>query len=189
MRDHRDLGSLHRPVKPIPQWHHTGKTRPAFAQVPGPDQESVWDYPRPPVIVADAREVRVTFGGREIALSSRALRILETASPPTFYLPEDDIDMSLLMPVPGASWCEWKGDARYWGLKFDGAPTGAVGWDYPAPNAAFAAIVRHVSFYPALLECTVAGERVRPQAGGFYGGWMTDEIVGPVKGESGTAGW
>jgi uncharacterized protein (DUF427 family) len=176
-------------VKTIPQWHNTGKARPAFAQAPGPGQESVWDYPRPPVVAADERRVRVTFDGRQIAASSRALRVLETASPPTFYLPEDDIDMSLLALAPGASWCEWKGDARYWRLRLEGAPSSPVAWDYPAPNAAFAAIARHVAFYPGAVVCTVAGERVRPQPGGFYGGWMTDEIVGPVKGEPGTAGW
>ena len=86
-------------MKTIPQWHNTGKARPAFAQAPGPGQESVWDYPRPPVIVSDPRLVRVTFDGREIASTSRALRILETASPPTFYLPVDDIDMTLLAPA------------------------------------------------------------------------------------------
>ena len=176
-------------MKTIPQWHNTGKARPAFAQTPGPGQESVWDYPRPPVVVADGRLVRVTFDGREIAVTSRALRILETASPPTFYLPGDDIDMSLLAPAPGASWCEWKGDARYWRLNLEGAPSSAVAWDYPTPNPAFAAITRHVSFYPGAVVCTVGGERVRPQPGGFYGGWLTDEIVGPVKGEPGTAGW
>ena len=140
--------------------------------------------PAPASVLADP-----PFDGREIAASSRALRILETASPPTFYLPEGDIDMSLLAPAPGTSWCEWKGDARYWRLRLEGAPSSAVAWDYPATNAAFAAILRQVSFYPGAVVCTVAGERVQPQPGGFYGGWMTDEIVGPVKGEPGTASW
>lgn len=176
-------------MRTIPDWQNTGRSRPAFALEPGPGQESVWDYPRPPAIAPDERLVEVRSGERLIAATRGAVRILETASPPTFYLPGDDVDTSLLAPAPGASWCEWKGDARYWKLAFDGAPAHAVAWDYPDPNPGFAAIKQYISFYPGRVACYVDGERVRPQPGGFYGGWLTDEIVGPVKGEPGTSGW
>ena len=170
-------------------WSHSGRLRPAWAIVPGPDQESVWDYPRPPRLAPDTREVVVRLGAVEVARSRRAFRVLETASPPTFYLPFDDIAPGLLVPAPGRSSCEWKGHARYWSVVTPGQRLDGVGWSYPEPTATFAAISGHVAFYPAHLECFVDGEHVRPQPGGFYGGWITSDVVGPFKGEPGTAGW
>jgi uncharacterized protein (DUF427 family) len=169
-------------------WRYSGQKRPDFAQTPGPGQESVWDYPRPPVIVPDDRLVEVRHGPIRIASSNRARRVLETASPPTIYLPPQDIDWNLLRPVDGRSVCEWKGVAEYWGLKSDPAAD-AVGWRYPNPTAAFKKIRDYVCFYPARLDCFIDGEQVRAQVGGFYGGWVTDEIVGPFKGEPETGHW
>jgi uncharacterized protein (DUF427 family) len=168
------------------RWQHTGTTRPPGAPAPGPGQESVWDYPRPPRVEPDAREV-VVVAGRELARTRAALRVLETASPPTFYLPADAIVPGALVPATGRSRCEWKGEARYWALAE--APEAPVGWSYPDPFAAFAALRDHIAFYPGRVACYVDGERVRPQAGDFYGGWVTDEILGPFKGDPGTSGW
>jgi uncharacterized protein (DUF427 family) len=168
-------------------WANTGAARPAFAHEPGPGQESVWDYPRPPAIVPDRRTVVVGDPGDPIADSTRAIRVLETASPPTFYLPADDVRTDRLVRADGRSFCEWKGQARYWAIA--DAPGTTVGWDYPEPFGEFSAIAGYFSFYPALVECRVDGELVRAQPGGFYGGWVTDEIVGPYKGEPGTGGW
>lgn len=170
-------------------WKHTGGQRPDFAETPGPGQESVWDYPRPPAIVPDARRIEVRAGGRIVAASSRGRRVLETASPPTFYLPPEDVSPGALAPVAGASsFCEWKGEARYFALaERPAAPP--VAWCYPTPTAAFATIAGWLSFYPERIECYVDGERVRAQGGGFYGGWVTKEIVGPWKGGVNTAGW
>lgn len=171
-------------------WTWTGRARPPFAIEPGPGQESVWDYPRPPRPASDPRRVMVHAGNACIADTTRAVRVLETASPPTFYLPPQDIDLDRLRPAPGGSHCEWKGRAVYWSARDDdGQWLEAVGWSYPDPAPAFASITGWLSFYPARLRCTVAGERVRPQPGGFYGGWLTDEIVGPVKGAPGTGHW
>jgi uncharacterized protein (DUF427 family) len=169
-------------------WAFDGSRRPPFAADPGPGQESVWDYPRPPRTVPDIRHLTVSAGGVSLASTRHALRVLETASPPSFYLPLADVDMRLLVPAPGRSYCEWKGLARYW-LLAASPGLGPVAWGYAEPAAAFAAIRDHVSFYPARVDCHVDGERVRPQPGGFYGGWVTDEIVGPVKGEPGTSHW
>ncbi len=168
-------------------WQHTGQTRPDFAEVPEPGQESVWDYPRPPALVDDTRAVEVRAGDELIARTSGARRVLETASPPTFYVPPGDVAPGRLVVAPGSSWCEWKGQARYFALA--AAPTRAVAWSYPAPNPAFEGIRDWLAFYPDRVECRVDGERVLPQAGGFYGGWVTAEIVGPWKGEPGTGGW
>jgi len=170
-------------------WRHRGQDRPAFAQAPGPDQESVWDYPRPPAIARESRRVRVEHGGQHIALSTEALRVLETASPPTVYIPPGDVRFELLVPARGSSHCEWKGVARYWSLGERLARPEPVAWAYPDPYPAFEAIRDYVAFYPARVACWLGDERVRPQPGSFYGGWVTSELVGPFKGEPGSQGW
>ncbi len=131
--------------------------------------------------------VEVFRDDRLIARSERALRVLETASPPTVYLPPDTVDHAQLLTVDQTSFCEWKGAASYWALADD--PSRVVGWSYAEPRRRFRDIAGWFSFYPARLRCLLDGEIVRPQGGGFYGGWVTDSIVGPWKGEPGTAGW
>jgi len=170
-------------------WKFIGNQRPSFAIEPGEGQESVWDYPRPPVCVEDQRRVIVTHQGTEIANTQRAVRVLETASPPTFYLPAVDVKMELLKKTPGSSFCEWKGAATYWSLVLDGQTVKNAAWSYSSPSPSFAPIRDHVAFYPAMVDCTVDGQPVRSQTGGFYGGWITDEVIGPYKGESGTSAW
>lgn len=124
----------------------------------------------------------------EIARSAETYRVLETASPPTFYIPPEDVDWVQLVATAGSSVCEWKGVASYWALTSN--PTGpAVAWSYAQPRPRFELLRGYVSFYPALVECYVNDERVRSQPGEFYGGWVTSEIVGPFKGASGTAHW
>ena len=169
-------------------WEHTGQQRPEFAEEPGADQESVWDYPRPPALVKCDSLVEVRSGDLLIASTEAALRVLETASPPTYYLPPIAVDMARLVRASASSFCEWKGRATYWSLaqQTHGAP---VGWSYDGPSERFADIDGYLSFYPALLECYVGGERVQPQPGGFYGGWVTSNVVGPFKGEPGTGHW
>lgn len=170
-------------------WRWTGEQRPAFALAPGPGEESVWDYPRPPVLRADEREVIVRVGGEEILRTRRALRLLETASPPGFYLPIADARVGAFVPAAGSSSCEWKGVARYWTVQGGNVQLERAAWSYDAPLAPYEAIRDHLAIYPVHAECFVDGERVRPQDGGFYGGWVTDEIVGPWKGGPGTGGW
>jgi uncharacterized protein (DUF427 family) len=171
-------------------FEYDGRERPPFAIAPGEGQESVWDYPRPPRLAGETREVVVRAGGLELARSSRALRILETASAPAVYLPPADVRMELLAHAAGRSLCEWKGAASYRDVVVPGGrriPRAA--WSYPEPSPAFATIRDYISFYPALVECSLGGVRVTPQPGGFYGGWLTPEIVGPIKGAPGTEWW
>lgn len=165
-------------------WQHTGQKRPEFALQPGPGQESVWDYPRPPAIVDDSRDVQVfAADGTLVAACNNSKRVLETASPPTFYLPPGALNVTL-EAVDGTSYCEWKGQAEY--FQYQGH---RLAWRYPKPTQAFAEVAGWYSFYPAECRCVVAGQTVRAQAGGFYGGWVTDEIVGPYKGEPGRSDW
>ncbi len=171
-------------------WRWTGAERPPFADPPGPDQESVWDYPRPPAIVPDARVVVVRLAGTVIAETTRSVRVLETASAPTFYLPPDDLRMEYFAQAPGTSHCEWKGAATYWTVTLPrGERVERGAWSYEEPFGEFATLQGYLAFYPPMFECRVDGERVEPQAGGFYGGWVTSEIVGPMKGDPGTGGW
>lgn len=170
-------------------WRWDGRERPSFAVEPAEGQESVWDYPRPPRIQSDARRILVRAGAQVVADTSRAVRVLETASPPTFYIPPEDVRMELLRPGSDRSVCEWKGAARTWDVVAGGERLARAAWSYPAPPPAFSEIRDWLSFYPEMLHCSVGGERVRPQGGGFYGGWVTREIVGPWKGGPGSGGW
>jgi uncharacterized protein (DUF427 family) len=170
-------------------WQWRGLARPSFAVVPGPGQVSVWDYPRPPKVAFDTREVVVRWGDIEVARTSRAVLVLETAHPPTYYLPWSDVAQYLLQPTAGGSVCEWKGPAKYWTLAEGSRRLPKVAWSYPEPMAGAEAISDCVAFYAESLQCTVGGEAVLPQPGGFYGGWITPELVGPFKGVAGSSGW
>jgi uncharacterized protein (DUF427 family) len=170
-------------------WQYNGSKRPPFASAAGPDQESVWDYPRPPKVVADCRRVVIRFGDTRLAETISAYRVLETAGPPTFYVSPRDVRVDLLQPFPGVSVCEWKGTAQYWSLKTSEPAQESVAWSYPSARLPYEIISGYFSFYPGRVECFVDEQRVRPQPGYFYGGWITDEIVGPWKGESGTERW
>ena len=167
-------------------WHHRGEQRPPFAEEPGPGQESVWDYPRPPVVIPDRRAAEVAHSNGLVASTHRSVRVLETSHPPAFYLPPEAVIPGQLVRAPGSSHCEWKGAAEYVAVA---GTTEPVGWRYPDPYPEFADYAAWISFYPGRVRCTVDGEVVRPQAGGFYGGWITDDVVGPFKGEPGTSGW
>lgn len=155
-----------------------------------PGEESVWSYPRPPRLEPSDRRVIIEFGGRIIADTTRAWRVLETSHPPSWYLPPEDLDRSVLEPARGRSMCEWKGQARYWTVRVDGRSAEAVAWSYPAPTTAFAPIADHLAFYAGPMDrITVDGAEVEPQPGGFYGGWITPEIKGPFKGGPDSWGW
>ena len=156
----------------------------------GPGQESVWDYPRPPRVEPVAERVRVVVAGVTIADSTRALRVLETAGPPVYYVPPDDIRMDLLDQTAHSTHCEWKGEATYYALTLSDRRIPNIAWSYLAPFAGYEAIRDHLAFYAGLVdEAWVGDERATPQPGRFYGGWITSRIVGPFKGEPGSSGW
>ena len=122
------------------KWRYRGQERPPFALAPQPGQESVWDYPRPPRLATDSREAVVRLGSVEIARSSQTIRVLETASPPSFYIPPDDVTMNAIERAAGGSLCEWKGQAAYWTVTAPGQRLERVGWVYPEPFPGFEAI-------------------------------------------------
>jgi uncharacterized protein (DUF427 family) len=158
---------------------------------PGVGQESVWDYPRPPRLEPTQRRVHVVLGGVTIADSRLALRVLETSHPPTYYVPPEDVLWEYLEAEAGiGSVCEWKGAARYFSVNGGGRRAIRAAWSYPDPTPAFDALKDHVAFYVAQMDaCFVDDEQARPQPGGFYGGWVTPDVVGPFKGAPGSEGW
>jgi len=157
---------------------------------PGPGQESVWDYPRPPRLEDSSKQIQIIFNDVVIADTRRAKRVLETSHPPVYYVPPEDIKMDYLTPSTRSSWCEWKGQASYFSLSVGDKQVENAAWYYPRPEPGFESLKGYVAFYPSLMEaCFVDGERVQAQAGDFYGGWITSDIVGPFKGASGTSWW
>jgi uncharacterized protein (DUF427 family) len=157
---------------------------------PGPGQESVWDYPRPPALQVSSASVVVRFGGRVIATSSTSWRVLETSHPPVHYLPRGDVDADVLVPTPHVTFCEFKGIARYADLVVGDRRSAAACWWYPDPAPGFEPLADAIAFYPQRVdEILLDGEQVRPVPGDFYGGWVTSRVTGPFKGGPGTVGW
>lgn len=157
---------------------------------PQPGQESVWDYPRPPRLEPSSKHIQIFFNGMSLADSQQTYRVLETSHPPVYYIPLDDIRREYLQPSSQQSFCEWKGVAHYYTVTVGDRSEVDAAWYYPQPTPGFRAIANYVAFYPSRMEaCFVNGEQVRAQAGDFYGGWITADIVGPFKGEAGSWGW
>ncbi len=158
--------------------------------VPGPGQESVWDYPRPPRVEAVPERLRVIVDGEVLADTTRGFRVLETAGAPVYYFPPADVRMDRLEASPHHSVCEWKGDASYYRYTRGDRTIENVAWFYPDPKPGFEASRDHLAFYGGRVdEAWVGDERATPQPGRFYGGWVTSRIVGPIKGEPGSHGW
>ena len=152
--------------------------------------ERVADYPRPPRLEPVSERVRIVLGRETIADTTAAFRVLETTHPPTYYLPPDAFVAGSLIQATRTSFCEWKGHARYCSLIGGGRTVPDAGWFYPDPTPAYAALRDHVAVYAGLMDaCFVGDEQVTPQPGGFYGGWITANLIGPFKGARGTEFW
>lgn len=157
---------------------------------PESGRESVWDYPRPPRIEPCRHPVRVEFNGESIAVSTRAFRLLETSHPPSYYIPPEDVRLEFFKVSSRRSFCEFKGEACYWDLKVGARLSSGAAWSYPTPSQPYLALADHFAFYPGRVDaCFVGNQRVCPQEGDFYGGWITANIVGPFKGGPGTNHW
>lgn len=157
---------------------------------PGPGQESVWDYPRPPRLEDSSRHIQIMLNGVMLADTKQAKRVLETSHPPVYYIPSSDVKMEHLNPTPRATYCEWKGQAAYYSVHVGDRQLPNAAWHYPSPTPSFAGIKDYIAFYPSQMDaCYVDGEKVQSQVGDFYGGWITSDIVGPFKGGAGTWGW
>jgi len=157
---------------------------------PEPGQESVWDYPRPPRLEETSKSIQIIFNGETIVHTTHAQRVLETSHPPTYYIPPEDVRMEFLTATNRASFCEWKGQARYFTITVGDRQAVDAAWCYPIPSANFAPIQNYLAFYAHMMDlCLVDGETATPQPGNFYGGWVTQDVIGPFKGEPGSWGW
>lgn len=157
---------------------------------PGPGQESVWDYPRPPALESVSERVEIVFAGEVLASTEAGHRVLETSHPPIYYIPRGDVRGDMLIDSPRTSYCEWKGLAHYVDVKFGDRIARDAGWYYPEPTTGFEPIRDALAFYVAPMDrCSVGSRIAQPQPGNFYGGWVTEEIVGPFKGSPGTDFW
>lgn len=158
---------------------------------PGPGQESVWDYPRPPRLEDSNKHIQIVYNGIIIADSQRAKRILETSHPPVYYLPPEDVKVAeYFKATTHTTFCEWKGAASYYTITVGNKSIPNAAWYYRYPTHPYEALADYIAFYPGKMDvCYVNGEKVQAQEGDFYGGWITKEIVGPFKGEAGTFGW
>lgn len=153
-------------------------------------QESVWAYPRPPRAELSRRRLQIVHRGVAVADAAETIRTLETSHPPTYYVPPAAVSLSLLQRTDRRSFCEWKGDAVYFDVVIGGERLRDVAWSYPAPTPPFAALKDHIAFYAAPFDtCLIDGRPVTPQPGGFYGGWITDDVKGPFKGVPGSRFW
>lgn len=153
-------------------------------------KESVWDYPRPPRVEPTSRRIRVIFNGVTIADTRQALRVLETSHAPVYYIPPEDVRREFLLPSARKTFCEFKGTALYWTVRVGDREAKNAAWSYPSPNGAYEAIRDYFAFYAAPMDaCYVDNDRIKPQPGGFYGGWITSDIRGPFKGDRGTEDW
>lgn len=132
----------------------------------------------------------IVLGGETVAACDTGWRVLETNHPPTYYLPMAAFRPGVLSPRLRRSLCEWKGAAHYFSVAGGGRVEQDAAWGYPDPTPPFAALRDHVAVYAGRMDaCFVGAEQVRPQPGGFYGGWITDDFIGPYKGAPGTGSW
>lgn len=180
----------------VTAWRARERRRPTAAEIvrPGPGQESVWGYPRPPKVTAEPRLIQVVFNGRTIVETRRAKRVVETSGAPVYYVPLADVACGVLASTTDWSICEWKGTARYFDVTVAPLTAERAAWHYPDPlddlGQGYTALRVHVAFYASAMgACFIGGERVHPQSGDYYGGWVTSDVVGPFKGDAGSEDW
>jgi len=113
-------------------------------KIPGPDH--------PITISAAEGTVRVTVAGRIVAESYNALLLEEKGYPPVYYIPRDDVDMSLLARTTHYTYCPYKGDCTYYSIPMGGAESEFAVWTYEEPYEAVARIKEHLAFYPARVD-------------------------------------
>lgn len=171
-------------------WRNIIRVRPNDITAPGPGQESVWDYPRPPIIEPVSERLRVEFAGVILAETTRGLRVLETSSPPVYYFPRDDVRIEFLVATHFETLCEWKGVGQHWTAMVRGREAEMAAWSYPEPEPGYEALIDYLAFYPSRVDaCFVGDEQVEASPGSYYGGWATANIMGPFKGASGSERW
>lgn len=111
---------------------------------PGPDH--------PITIGPERARVRVRHGGDVVADSAAALVLREAGYPPVYYLPRADVRTERLERSARTSWCPYKGEASYYGIRSGDDLSADAVWTYETPHEAVGAIKDHLAFYPAKVE-------------------------------------
>ncbi|KAL8665204.1 MAG: hypothetical protein Q9202_002426 [Teloschistes flavicans] len=158
-----------------------------------PPKLNVHNFPRPPLLEKTPRHLQIKWNNQLVADTKDAYWVLETTHPPTYYLPPSSLHLPLTRSLH-KSYCEWKGAATYWNIAPPSSSSTAELvknriWSYEKPTRGFESIKDYLSFYAGPWDCYVDGEKVEAQPGDFYGGWVTSDIEGPIKGGPGTWGW
>ena len=177
-------------IKERNRWRAFHRKRPFEVIRPGPGQESVWDYPRPPGLEPTVSLIRIIFAGVLIAESRQAIRIIETSCPPVYYIPPDHIHTEYVVQIGVGTLCEWKGLAQYWSVRVGNKVIESAAWSYPDPELPYTRIRDYLAFYPGKMDtCMVDDQIAIAQESDYYGGWITPDIVGPFKGQPGSEEW
>ena len=185
--------------------------RPAVVDPVVDGGESVWEFPRPPLVEHVTERVRVVHDGQTLADTTEAMRIVETAGAPVYYIKPEHVLCDVLVPNMYITVCEWKGAAKHVDLVQPETGTRAgeghdqwdsrrqvvvkdVGFMYPDPlddlGKGYPRIAGWLAFYASKVDaCYVGDDQVRAQPGGYYAGWVTPGLAGPIKGVPGSAGW
>ncbi|TVY33725.1 hypothetical protein LOCC1_G007951 [Lachnellula occidentalis] len=148
---------------------------------------NVQSFPRPPLLERTPRHLQVKYNGQVMADTTEAYWVLETYHAPTYYLPRSSLSIPLTK-TRKSTYCEWKGWATYYSLSIPQSSETIEDriWSYDSPTKGYQAIKGYVSFYAGPWQCFVDGEEVQPQPGDFYGGWVTEELEGLIKGSKQT---
>lgn len=154
-----------------------------YDDLPPAARESVWAYPRRPRVEPCPSVLRVTHSGRTIARTARGLRVIETGHPPRYFFPLDDVVTDHLVMTGARADTEHLGEARLFDVRVAGRRAPQAAWTHVHPPTACTALRGHVAFFAGRVDgAFVDGERVIPQPGGRFGGWITSDVVGPYEG-------
>jgi uncharacterized protein (DUF427 family) len=133
------------------------------------EDEAVFVHPRDPFVRVDAlhssRHVRVARDGRLLAKSDAPILVFETGLPTRYYLPERDVDASVLAESDLQTGCPYKGFASYRDVVLDGRRHPNLFWYYTRPFREVSEIEGYLAPYSERVGLTVDGELQERPAG------------------------
>ena len=123
------------------------------------EDEQLHGHPRDPYSRIDvyptSRRVRVLLDGEVLADTVRAKILFESSLPARYYIPPDDVLVSL-EPSSLVTRCAYKGLASH----FNGAGEEDIAWSYPDPQHDAEPVRGLISFYDERVDVEIDGELV-----------------------------
>jgi uncharacterized protein (DUF427 family) len=117
-------------------------------KIPGPDH---------PITITPSKDhVKVTFNGKVVADTRRAMVLQEASYKPVFYIPREDAETALFTRTTNATHCPYKGDASYYTIKVGERTAENAIWSYETPFPAMKEIAGHLAFYPNRVDAIEA---------------------------------